>query len=302
VNHVKILFAYDGSMFAEAAIEDMTRAGLSAQANVLILCVAEAGLPPAHTYGSVEVHSTDPRKRTLETAETLVEAAGNRLQQHFPEWTIVTDALPGSPAQVILETSTRWRPDLLILGSVGRCCVPGAPVGSVSGEVVRQAHCSVRIARTGRTRHAGPIKLVIGYDGTAESEAVLDHVARRSWPEHTEAHVVSVVEALVRSELQVVVGVAPPFSEIDEQECKWIRRAVQHATGRLSDAGLIVTATVAEGYPDRELIQEAERWNADSIFVGAHRMQALERRLLGSVSATVVRKAHCSVEVVRRSS
>jgi glycine betaine transporter len=99
-----------------------------------------------------------------------------------------------------------------------------------------------------------------------------------------------------------VVGVAPPFSEIDEQECKLIRRAVQHATGRLSHAGLIVTATVAEGYPDRELIQEAERWNADSIFVGAHRMQALERRLLGSVSETVVRKAHCTVEVVRRSS
>jgi nucleotide-binding universal stress UspA family protein len=230
-----------------------------------------------------------------------VEAASNRLQQHFPDWTIVTDTLPGSPAQVILETSDRWRPDLLIVGSLGRWCVPGMPLGSVSAEVVRRAHCSVRIARTGRSRRAGPIKLVIGYDGAPESDAVLDHVAWRSWPENTDAHVISVVEALVRSESEAVAGVTTRSSDVDVRERIWIRRAVQHATGRLRDAGLIVTATLADGCPERELIQEAERWNADAIFVGAHRMQPLERRLLGSVSETVVRKAHCTVEVVRRS-
>jgi nucleotide-binding universal stress UspA family protein len=47
------------------------------------------------------------------------------------------------------------------------------------------------------------------------------------------------------------------------------------------------------------LITEAEDWDADCIFVGAKGMRGIERLLIGSVSAAVAARAHCSVEVVR---
>ncbi|WP_225931558.1 universal stress protein [Leptolyngbya sp. 7M] len=48
------------------------------------------------------------------------------------------------------------------------------------------------------------------------------------------------------------------------------------------------------------LVEHAETWNADSIFVGANAFAGrLERFIVGSTSAAVAARAHCSVEVVR---
>ena len=58
------------------------------------------------------------------------------------------------------------------------------------------------------------------------------------------------------------------------------------------------TLVVKEGDPKRVLIEEAEQWGADCIFVGARGLRRLERFLLGSVSTAVAARAHCSVEVV----
>ena len=64
--------------------------------------------------------------------------------------------------------------------------------------------------------------------------------------------------------------------------------------------GLNVSVAIEKGEPQRALIEEARKWNADSIFVGGRRFDgALERFWLGSVLTAVVTKAHCSVEVVR---
>jgi nucleotide-binding universal stress UspA family protein len=70
---------------------------------------------------------------------------------------------------------------------------------------------------------------------------------------------------------------------------------------KLHDAGLQATLHLHAGNPKRVLIEEAEAWNADAIFVGANAFGSrLEKFILGSVSAAVAARAHCSVEVVRR--
>jgi len=61
----------------------------------------------------------------------------------------------------------------------------------------------------------------------------------------------------------------------------------------------VVSTLVVDGDPKALLPREAERWQADSIFVGARGVRGVERFLLGSVSAAVAARAPCSVEVVR---
>ena len=57
---------------------------------------------------------------------------------------------------------------------------------------------------------------------------------------------------------------------------------------------------VKEGEPKGALVEEARRYGADCVFVGSTGLTGrLERFLLGSVSAAVAARAHCSVEVVR---
>jgi nucleotide-binding universal stress UspA family protein len=73
------------------------------------------------------------------------------------------------------------------------------------------------------------------------------------------------------------------------------------AAFRTLTARNISTMAVGDiGNPKEVLIEIAERWKADAIFVGANRYGGrIERFLLGSVSAAVAARAHCSVEVVR---
>jgi len=68
----------------------------------------------------------------------------------------------------------------------------------------------------------------------------------------------------------------------------------------ISEAGLAVSSKVIEGDPKRALIEEADAWGANCIFIGSRGLNgALQRFFLGSVSTGVVTNASCSVEVVR---
>lgn len=83
---------------------------------------------------------------------------------------------------------------------------------------------------------------------------------------------------------------------------EWARHAVDAAAEELRSAspGLAVTPLVHEGDPKRVLLDAAEHWGADCVFVGAKGHSRLERFLLGSVSSAVAARAKCSVEVVRQ--
>jgi nucleotide-binding universal stress UspA family protein len=90
-----------------------------------------------------------------------------------------------------------------------------------------------------------------------------------------------------------VYGIEPVAQANYEQD---IQRAAAHSLGA---TGLRVSAVVREGDPKSVLVEEAEKWGADSIFIGAKGHRFFERVLLGSVSYAVAARAHCSVEVVR---
>ncbi|MGH8069352.1 MAG: universal stress protein [Candidatus Entotheonellia bacterium] len=64
-------------------------------------------------------------------------------------------------------------------------------------------------------------------------------------------------------------------------------------------AGLTGFSVLREGHPQRALLEEIARWGADGVFVGSRGLGQVKRFLLGSVSAAMAMRAHCSVEVVR---
>jgi nucleotide-binding universal stress UspA family protein len=80
---------------------------------------------------------------------------------------------------------------------------------------------------------------------------------------------------------------------------EYTEEIVESAGTQLKAAGLVATAIIKVEEPKRLLLSEAERWNADCIFVGARGLSRLRRLLFGSVSMAVVTRAQCSVEVVR---
>lgn len=62
-----------------------------------------------------------------------------------------------------------------------------------------------------------------------------------------------------------------------------------------------VHAIVREGSPYEEILDEAEKNQIDLIIIPSHNREGVDRWLLGSTAAKVVRHAQCSVMVLRQS-
>lgn len=311
---MKILIAYDGSECAEAALDDLQRAGLPRDVEALVVSVAEVWLPPPppSSYEIVEgticegAACTEGRARqqfnfALERAREHAERACGRLRSIFPEWQISSDSYFGSPASELITRADEWKPDLIVVGSHGRSALGRFVLGSVSQKVLAEARMSVRVARGRVEVEPSPIRLVIGVDGSPAAEAAVREVAARKWPLKSEARVILVDEPLVPTLMgRIIPPVARWIEESNETDRAWVMKIAEAAAEQLRKAELDVFVSIKEGDPKRVLVEEAEDWGADSIFVGSTGFSnRFERFMLGSVSSAVAARAHCSVEVVR---
>jgi nucleotide-binding universal stress UspA family protein len=314
-NRVKILIGYDGSECAEAALDDLERAGLPVNVEAHVLSVAEVWLPPPPPTIEEVVTQTAELKvpadlkrlyaRTsaaLKETQERVKQARSRLKTLFPKWDVCAKAEAGSPAWELILSAGQLKPDLIVVGSHGRSALGRFVLGSVSQKVLAEAECSVRIAR-GRVEEPGsPVRIVIGIDGSPGSLEAVRAVGSRQWPAGSEVKLVVVTDPW---RVPVVGNLIPPLAETIEEEnraqSEYAGRIAGQAEKLLDGRALKVTRVLREGDPKRELPRIAEEWGADCIFVGSTGFtNRLEKLVLGSVSAAVAARAHCTVEVVRK--
>ena len=313
---MKVLIGYDGSECADAALDDLSQAGLPTTGEFRILSVAELWLPPPppSSYEIIEEarNATSPAdlqrdfsKRCAAAKEMLAFAgrARERVQTLFPNWKVSADSSCGSVAWEMVAIADEWNPDLIVVGSHGRTALGRFVLGSVSQRVLTEARCSVRIARGRVEEPNSPVRIIVGTDGSDASDEALKAVAARHWPPQSEIKVVMVDDPLAPEFLGKLIPPLEKMLEEDRQEERaWVEKISKQSVEILSAAGIKVTCVLREGDPKQELCKAAEEWNADCIFVGsAGFSNRFERFVLGSISGAVAARAHCSVEVVRKS-
>jgi nucleotide-binding universal stress UspA family protein len=121
------------------------------------------------------------------------------------------------------------------------------------------------------------------------------------WPEGTEVRLVNVDDGISPTSIaHILPTAAATIRGRNEEAAAKARRVVEWAESELRAIGLQVSVAVVKGEAQSVLIEEALKWEADSIFVGAYGLDHRDKESgLGSVSTGLVTKAHCSVEVVR---
>jgi nucleotide-binding universal stress UspA family protein len=287
---MKVLFAYDGSECADAAIDDLRRAGLPDDSEILVLSVAENWLPPP---SSLEFLAEVDKDKEF---HALAERAALRLREVNPQWKIKTEAPAGSPASLIIEKADEWKPDLIVVGSHGRTALGRFFFGSVSQKVLHEARGSVRVAR-GRVEEPGaPVRLVIGIDGSKYADAAVNAVAERAWPKGTEARLVN---GMYKIPAATADHTLREIAAWVARENARVKKAMDAALATLKSAGLATEVVLKDEEPRQLLLNEAQSWGADAIFVGSKGMGRVERFLIGSVSSAIAARAICSVEVAR---
>ncbi len=312
---MKILIAYDDSDCAKAALDDLQLAGLPKDAEALVVAVTELWLPapPPSTLETFELANAayvsadlsgvySQESPAVLAAESLAERAAARLRTNFPGWQVTTQIGVGSPKRELLRQADEWKPDLIVVGSHGHSALGRLLLGSVSQGVLNEAHGSVRIAR-GRVEEPNtPVRIVLGVDGSDASAAAVREVASRNWPAMSEVRIIAVTDPLTPTFLGKLI---PPLGRIveesNQEDREWLNRLLLSSANEFKNSTLKVSTEIAEGDPRRVLVETAEAWGADCIFVGSVGFNnRFERFVLGSVSASVAARAHCSVEVVRR--
>ena len=97
-------------------------------------------------------------------------------------------------------------------------------------------------------------------------------------------------------------GYDPEFEMVWKALREQAKDLVMKAAEKLRAAKLDVSTDLVEGNPKSQIIDIANEWHADMIVLGSHGRSGLNRFLMGSVSQDVVRHAHCSVEIIRKTS
>lgn len=296
---MKILIGHDGSESADAAVDDLSRAGLPTAGEALVLTIAEpwtgmvATVEPGWAPGSLEqsaiavgatrMLAESAAKEAQDTAHKAVE----RVRGVLRGWEVRGETTCAPAAGALLERADGWAPDLLVVGSQGRTAVGRWLLGSVSQAVLTHARCSVRIGRTISRPDGEPPRLIVGYDGSEHSRRAARAVAARHWPAKTRVKLLTVRDVAVMSN----PGPEPLSSAMLEE------RSQQAAA--MSTAGLDVTTEDRVGDPKHVLLDAAKEWAADCLFLGARGTSMIQRLLIGSVSTTVAQRAGCSVEIVK---
>jgi nucleotide-binding universal stress UspA family protein len=147
------------------------------------------------------------------------------------------------------------------------------------------------------------MKILLPLDGAPCSAAAVDAVVAQFRRQATEVRILHVVEWPRHVPMHVTMAEGPTGASdlIASRDAAF--REGETLTGRAAEqlrADGFRTATSVKSGSARELIiEEAAEWKPDLIVMGSHGWKGLDRFLMGSVSEAIVRRAACSVEVVR---
>ena len=290
-------------------LNGLSDAGLPAELEAKVICVADVWLPPDPE--KLEPVFPDPvsqraRKARrlalaeLESSRALAERASAHLRSMFPKWKIHAKAVADSPAWGIIKESAAFKAELIALGSHGRSALGQFFLGSVAQKVAAEAHRSIHISRP-RPRSADtPLKVLIAVDGSDDSQTAVEAVAMRTWPSSTHFWIITVIDARIHTAVTWPDANGNQWVQTQDQTAEdWVGRMLEHSAAKLLDAGLKVGTDIFDGEPKTILLREAEKWEANCIFLGGRGLQHGERLVLGTTASAIATRAHCSVEIVR---
>jgi nucleotide-binding universal stress UspA family protein len=147
-----------------------------------------------------------------------------------------------------------------------------------------------------------PTRILVATDGSEEAKLALTTSADLAKSTNSELHIAYVFPTTVQRPFPNPITARPAevleheLEEAMDQAQSFLDREVEQVKGE----GVKVADThLVRGRPDRELVHISEEIDAGLIVMGSRGLGGVRRALMGSVSDSVVRHAHCPVLVVR---
>jgi len=150
-----------------------------------------------------------------------------------------------------------------------------------------------------------PTKVVLAIDGSEEASRAAEAAVELCEKTGSELHVVHVGEDIYltsATDLEMVVPVwtAQEYPDIEAnfEQIAW--KVLDAEVEKVEAAGgTVAQAYLRMGVADAEIVELAEEIEAGLVVLGSRGLGGIRSALMGSVSYSVARHAHCPVLVVR---
>jgi nucleotide-binding universal stress UspA family protein len=284
----KILLATDGSEGAELAAT-----------NALVLARQTGSeLHLVHVL-SMPLDTQDPSSFEPDVRRQLEGRTRARLEELVEKIEASRGEIGGSHSRVgrpdaeIIDQAELIGAGLIVMGSRGFGPIRRALMGSVSDSVVRHAHCPVMVVREGAA--AFPGRILLATDASEEARLAATTAADVAERTGSELHVAHVgeVRSVYHPERH---GYLARYEELREEAQRRLEGQVEQLEAA---GGMVAGSHLGMGRPDEEIVVLGQEIGAGLIVMGSRGMGGIRRALVGSVSDSVVRHAHCPVMVVR---
>lgn len=216
-----------------------------------------------------------------ETREAAEEAAG-----HPFEFRVVVGA---SPARALTEMAEEEGVDLVVVGSTRRGPIGSVLPGSVADRLLEGSPCSVLIAPNGYAKSYGASlkQIGVGFNGSPESWLAVEETKR--------------LAGSFGARVTLITGYRPAVIASPSDVQTMIREGLEQEMARAEEFindGIVTMRVLEQVLPAELLIEQSS--HLDLLVLGSRGYGPFRRTLRGSVSSTVVKKAHCPVLVVPR--
>jgi nucleotide-binding universal stress UspA family protein len=234
--------------------------------------------------------------------EEQIAQAEERLRQQIERLGIHKTELAGAvvrtgaPHRVLIEAAQTVGADLIVVGATGSGPFAAELLGSTADRVLRKASCPVLVVRgelkLPLRRVLAPVDLSpLSADAFHCGLDLLGQLAKGQETEVQAVYALSFLDLLaMRQEGEEISGEQLERSAGDE-----LRRFVLENRG---EAPLPLKTAVLPGEARFEILHELSERPADLVMLGTQGRGGLDRLVLGSVAATVARKAPCSVLLI----
>jgi nucleotide-binding universal stress UspA family protein len=142
-----------------------------------------------------------------------------------------------------------------------------------------------------------PTTILLATDGSAEAQLAASTAADLAQRTNSELHVATVGPDLPLYELP---DYPARFEDVVREQRRQTQEVLEQQVKKIEDSGGTVNEKhFREGRADEEILLLAQEIGAGLIVMGSRGHGRIRRALMGSVSDSVVRHAHCPVTIVR---
>jgi nucleotide-binding universal stress UspA family protein len=142
-----------------------------------------------------------------------------------------------------------------------------------------------------------PTRILLATDGSREAQLAATTAVDLAQGTNSELHVVTVGPDLPLYELPEHPA---DFEDVLQEQRRGAKEVLEQQIKRIEESGGTVNERyLREGRADEEIVVLAQEIGAGLIVMGSRGQGRIRRALMGSVSDSVLRHAHCPVAIIR---